>query len=205
MLILKKDTYKKYNPCYYSQKWVFLRVEFLNPSRNIACMDYKTTLYNIFAPRKSEFAVPGYQRAYAWEADKQVAQFLTDIKEHPEGLERYHFGHFLFETTPSQRDKFWIIDGQQRLTTAVLFLGVIYRKLAAYPEHEIAAQNLRQEFFVSADGRYKFRTVDYDNNFFINLVIEDRPDQPIRLPEEGYKTPTSISKTRYSPKLSKQS
>jgi len=140
-------------------------------------MDYKTTLYSIFAPRKTEFAVPGYQRAYAWEADKQVAQFLTDIKEHPEGLERYHFGHFLFEITPSQRDKFWIIDGQQRLTTAVLFLAAICRKLAAYPEQAAAIHNLRQEFLVSADGRYKFRTVDYDNNFYINLVIEDRPDQ----------------------------
>lgn len=63
--------------------------------------------------------IPAYQRAYSWE-NKQCSQFLEDLLE--QKGKRYYLGQFLFEKDSST---LFIIDGQQRLTTTILFLSVI--------------------------------------------------------------------------------
>lgn len=144
-------------------------------------MDYKSTISDIFSPRKNCFAVPNYQRAYSWEVgsdeDKQVPQFLTDLKEHPISVPQYHFGHFLFEQDKDDRNKFWIIDGQQRMTTAVILMSCIHKRLLTEPGMEKEATNLYNEYLKNTDEQQKFQTVDYDNNYFINIVIENRSDK----------------------------
>ncbi len=146
-------------------------------------MDHKTTLSTIFSPRKNRFAVPNYQRAYSWEVgtekDKHVPQFLTDLKEHPATVPHYHLGHFLFEQDKSDAYKFWVIDGQQRLTTSIILMSCIYRRLKDFQGQEKEAENLYNEYLKNCDGQQKFLTVDYDNNFFINCVIENFPDDEI--------------------------
>lgn len=139
-------------------------------------MDYKSTISDIFSPRKNLFAVPNYQRAYSWEKDKQVKQFFKDIKEHPKSVKQYHFGHFLFEKDESNNNKFWIIDGQQRLTTIVIFLSCIYRKLKSQEEYKNNAENIYNEYLVNTDGNQKYETVSYDNNFFENIIINNVKD-----------------------------
>lgn len=63
--------------------------------------------------------IPAYQRAYSWE-NKQCSQFLSDLME--QRGKRYYLGQFLFE---KEEDTLFIIDGQQRLTTTILFLSAI--------------------------------------------------------------------------------
>jgi len=144
-------------------------------------MDYKSTILDIFSPRKNNFAVPNYQRAYSWEVgadeDKQVPQFLTDLKEHPVSVPQYHLGHFLFEQDKQDRNKFWIIDGQQRMTSVVILMSCIYKRVANEPSLEKDAANLFNEYLKSSDDVQKFQTVDYDNNYFLNIIIENRPDK----------------------------
>ncbi|WP_417609299.1 DUF262 domain-containing protein [Owenweeksia hongkongensis] len=143
-------------------------------------MDYKTTISDIFSPRKNTFAVPNYQRAYSWEVgadeDKQIPQFLTDLKDHPINVPQYHLGHFLFEQDKTDRNKFWIIDGQQRMTTAVIFMSCIYSRLKSDPKMEKETANIYSEYLLNTDGKQKFETVNYDNNFFINNIIDSRSD-----------------------------
>lgn len=79
--------------------------------------------------------VPNYQRAYSWETDltdksqKQVNTFLTDLQNYvnSKSSSPYYLGHFLLE----ERNTFeyGIIDGQQRLTTSVIFISALYRRL----------------------------------------------------------------------------
>jgi uncharacterized protein with ParB-like and HNH nuclease domain len=144
-------------------------------------MDYKSKIQDIFSPRKNNFAVPNYQRAYSWEVgsdeDKQVPQFLTDLKEHPISVPQYHLGHFLFEQDKLDRNKFWIIDGQQRMTSVVILMSCIYKRIINEPGLEKEANNLFNEYLKSSDDIQKFQTVDYDNNYFLNLIIENRPDK----------------------------
>jgi uncharacterized protein with ParB-like and HNH nuclease domain len=145
-------------------------------------MEYKSTISNIFSPRKISFAVPNYQRAYSWEVgqdkDRHVPQFLKDIEDHPTNVEQYHYGHFLFEQDIVNKNKYWIIDGQQRLTTAIIFLSCIYNRLKGLPEYQRDAENLYNDFLKNNDELQKFETVDYDNNFFINTIIDSRVDIP---------------------------
>jgi uncharacterized protein with ParB-like and HNH nuclease domain len=144
-------------------------------------MDYKSTILDIFRPSKNNFAVPNYQRAYSWEVgsdeDKQVPQFLTDLKEHPISVPQYHLGHFLFEQDKLDRNKFWIIDGQQRMTSVVILMSCIYKRIVHEPGLEKEANNLFNEYLKSSDDIQKFQTVDYDNNYFLNIIIENRPDK----------------------------
>lgn len=70
--------------------------------------------------RNSEsIRIPAYQRAYSW-SDKQCSQFLEDLLE--QKGKKYYLGQFLFEKDGST---LFIIDGQQRLTTSILFLSAI--------------------------------------------------------------------------------
>lgn len=140
-------------------------------------MDYKSTISDIFSPSKNLFGVPNYQRAYSWEKDKQIKQFLKDIKEHPASVEQYHLGHFLFEEDEHNKSKFWIIDGQQRLTTVVIFLSCVYNKLKDIEAYNNVAKNIFNEYLVNTDSDQKYCTVTYDNNFFENIVIRQVQDK----------------------------
>lgn len=69
---------------------------------------------------KEFFRIPNYQRHYSWE-EEQLKRFFLDLREYNE---EYYLGHFLFES--KKEGRFNIIDGQQRLTTILLFLRSLY-------------------------------------------------------------------------------
>ncbi|GHS43087.1 hypothetical protein JP0123_14750 [Helicobacter pylori] len=76
---------------------------------------------------KGVFEIPSYQRGYAWQ-DRQLKDFWNDL-EHVSKLEnQFHYMHSLtlrelendFESSA-----FEIIDGQQRLATSLILLGLL--------------------------------------------------------------------------------
>ncbi|ABA57084.1 hypothetical protein Noc_0564 [Nitrosococcus oceani ATCC 19707] len=77
-------------------------------------------------------------------------------------------GHFLFE---EKTQKFNVIDGQQRLTTIVIFLSVLFAQLKSIrdlsEEEEICYEDM-----VKRRSAIRFWTVDYDNQLFIDYVID---------------------------------
>lgn len=100
--------------------------------------------------------IPGYQRAYSWE-DKQVAQFLDDLIE--QKGKRYYLGQFLFE---KDGDIYFIIDGQQRLTTTVLFMAAL-SKVAT--ENGETTENIRSTYLQGI-----FKTIDDDQVIFKKIT-----------------------------------
>jgi len=76
------------------------------------------SIQQLFKSSKS-IRIPAYQRAYSWEK-KQCTQFLDDLVE--QKGKKYYLGQFLFE---KDGNTLFIIDGQQRLTTTILFLSAI--------------------------------------------------------------------------------
>lgn len=116
--------------------------------------------------------VPDYQRAYSWD-DTQIEQFLLDIKEYidKKGI-NYYIGHFLFEKNKDNEKIGYIIDGQQRLTTIIIFLSSAFEKIKKLNNGELSAEELNiYKSIIEENGKIKFSTVDYDNKLFKERVI----------------------------------
>lgn len=144
-------------------------------------MESKTTVRRLFYGEDIHFSIPSYQRAYSWEVDKdrkQVRQFLTDLKEqNPE--KTYFFGHFLFEKEQQTDEHYYVIDGQQRLTTIIIFMSCAIRELkkriAIAPICDSDGYEIKfdkdEECYIRCGREYKLSTVDYDNQFFIRCIL----------------------------------
>ncbi|RNI32240.1 DUF262 domain-containing protein [Rufibacter immobilis] len=133
----------------------------------------ESTISQLFGTGSRKFEIPSYQRAYSWE-DKQINQFLEDLKN---AENQYYLGHFLFESNDDST--LYVIDGQQRLTTCVIFFSVLRRVLE---ERKKSSEEIRVDLDALA-SRYlvdkiedtqKFKTVRSDNNFFVEEIIEGR-------------------------------
>lgn len=138
-------------------------------------MEASTTIRKMMAGNK--IVVPVYQRAYSWDTpieksdrNTQTDVFLSDLEEYSRSNANspYYFGHFLFE---EKNQEFNVIDGQQRLTTIVIFLSALFTKLKAIrslsEEEEVCFEDM-----VKRRSAMRFSTVDYDNQLFIDYVIE---------------------------------
>lgn len=123
--------------------------------------------------------VPSYQRAYSWETPNENRSnhikthtdvFLQDLIDYNRSSAKtpYYFGHFLFEEKPDKA--FGVIDGQQRLTTIVIFLSALFtriKKLRNLTEEE----DYLYKGMIKLGSNYAFTTVYYDNQLFIDYVI----------------------------------
>ena len=121
--------------------------------------------------------VPNYQRAYSWDTDssnkshKQVNTFLSDLQDYVNSRSStpYYFGHFLFEE--KGENKYAIIDGQQRLTTTVIFLSALYKRLKQIRNIE-KVDDFDDDLYIlycntiKQRSQYRFSTVGYDNQMF---------------------------------------
>lgn len=138
-------------------------------------MEPSTTIQKMMA--NNRIVVPAYQRAYSWETptdtssrSTQTDVFLSDLEEYRASNTRspYYFGHFLFEEAGQL---FRVIDGQQRLTTLTLFLAALFTRLKSLreltdPEHICFEDMIRRR------SEIRFNTVDYDNQLFVDYVID---------------------------------
>lgn len=139
-------------------------------------MEASTTIRKMMAGNK--IIVPAYQRAYSWDTpieksdrNTQTDVFLLDLEEYSRSNTNspYYFGHFLFEEKTNQ--EFHVIDGQQRLTTIVIFLSALFAKLESIrtlsEEEEVSYEDM-----VKRRSNIRFLTVDYDKELFIDYVID---------------------------------
>jgi len=144
-------------------------------------MERQTTIKKLFYDEGIQFAIPPYQRAYSWEVDrdrKQVEQFIIDIKEQ-NPRKKYFLGHFLFEKDEYKENKYWVIDGQQRLTTVIIFFSCLIRELERRQQElgkifDFNGEELEiwriSENYIMFGKKYKFETVPYDNPFFESVI-----------------------------------
>ena len=156
-------------------------------------MESKTTIRRIFAGGY-RISVPNYQRAYSWETPDGSSQkathtdvFLKDLENHSKikSEEKYYFGHFLFKKIDEY--SFEVIDGQQRLTTIIIFLSALFEKIKSIRKLTDNEQRIYTDIVKGGDKNYSFSTVEYDNQFFIDYVIEHKEENKSGLETESAK------------------
>jgi uncharacterized protein with ParB-like and HNH nuclease domain len=125
------------------------------------------TLLELFDGRKV-FNIPKYQRAYAWET-RQLNDFINDIQNQNINKE-YFFGTILFQEKGREGnfEIVDIVDGQQRITTLIIFMRVLLDRLKELGE-DVA---ILEETYIQYRGEYKLRTLLHDNDFFKTYILE---------------------------------
>ncbi|MDM8542500.1 DUF262 domain-containing HNH endonuclease family protein [Desulfococcaceae bacterium HSG9] len=145
-------------------------------------MEASTTIRKILAGNK--IVVPPYQRAYSWDTPSEnnvkntnTDVFLSDLEEYynskvsnpkSKAGNPYYFGHFLFE---AKNNEFAVIDGQQRLTTIIIFLSGLVNRLKTIRNLSVSERHCYEDMVIR-DGEICFSTVEYDDELFIEYVIK---------------------------------
>lgn len=133
------------------------------------------------------FNIPEYQRAYAW-SKAQLSDFLEDIENQKEDRS-YFLGTVLFEEKGLEKNYeiINIVDGQQRLTTIIIFMYALieYLKNNASGEDEKEDIDLLYETYVKHKRYFKLRALDEDDDFFHSYILSNNDGKDyIRTPAQ---------------------
>lgn len=121
--------------------------------------------------RDVHYVIPSYQRAYSWE-EQQREQFIEDLRD---VSDRYYLGHFLFEKTDNG-SVLCLIDGQQRLTTIVIFFSCLRhafsKRFSTDGDTKKICDYIDRRYLRDQDTEQPhLATVENDNVFFIHEII----------------------------------
>ena len=112
------------------------------------------------------YFIPDYQREYSWDED-QLEDFWQDLSNTLNADRHHFFGQIVIH---DQNGKQFIIDGQQRTTTAVIFLAVLRDMFAKYEILNDEAQNCKEDIRIKYIGRWTSKK----DELRLHLGIGDR-------------------------------
>lgn len=142
---------------------------------------------DIFA--NNYFRIPDYQRGYAWKADKQLPELWDDIEDiptNPSGRYKPHYTGAIslqktsFDKLSKSEQKllqsgsniYDVVDGQQRLTTILILLFELYKKLN---DKKIYNQYIKEKG-KNAVYKFSYGTENGDYNYFLQKEIFEDPN-----------------------------
>lgn len=138
-----------------------------------------TNIKSFFEGSK-QYTIPIYQRAYSWK-EKQWNEFLEDLKEATKGENHYFFGNVLLEKKlNNETSDIDIIDGQQRITTIIIFVRALCNELKNRAKTETLKTDMTNENFIQYmqedylinRAKPKLKAVKYDEDYFRDLIIK---------------------------------
>lgn len=154
----------------------------------------ETTLLD-FLKKSPQFVIPIYQRTYSW-TERECRQLWTDIVRtgSDDSVPAHFVGSIVYihegiyqVTTKSQ---LLVIDGQQRLTTVMLLLEALARRVGDdEPMEEFAAQHIRGYYLLNtlakAERRFKLLLTQTDKQSLLALLQQKAPaaDSSVRVIE----------------------
>lgn len=125
--------------------------------------------------------VPKYQRAFSWD-DENVANFLADVNTaFANGAPEYFMGSVVLQGADQRYE---VVDGQQRLTMATIFVAAA-RDFVASKGMSDVAKSLESQFLLTKDTwtqkvMARLSLSVYDNDFYLNVLLQGANTQPSR-------------------------
>jgi uncharacterized protein with ParB-like and HNH nuclease domain len=137
------------------------------------------TLSDIFYSA-SQWVIPVFQRNYRWEKP-QWEKVWTSLEEiqRPEKKGNHFMGFLVYQSSPTHPGDnipFYLIDGQQRLTTLAVLLAAI-RNVARRQGVEELADEIHQDYLVHprrrGEGHFRVLPKERDHDSYLALVSGD--------------------------------
>lgn len=130
------------------------------------------------------YFIPDYQREYSWEL-AELEDFWQDLtRVVDEDLDLHFFGQIVVHDSMDDNKKY-IIDGQQRTCTLVIFLSVLRDRLKEINKDNIyeVAENLYEDIRIKHIGRWtekknelQLHVNNVDQSFFENYIQKGKHD-----------------------------
>lgn len=161
-----------------------------------------------FLGEKAQYQIPIYQRKYQWEKS-HCERLLDDIiaVANDEKRKKHFIGSIIYMSIDEAQNvsglkKYYVIDGQQRLTTLSIFLVALGRYVEEYLSDEelkkskITLDALKEDYLVNkrfkedGDDYYKVRLTDEDFDVYKSLINDQSLPEDIEYSQvfENYKT-----------------
>jgi uncharacterized protein with ParB-like and HNH nuclease domain len=141
------------------------------------------SINDVLAKNATSFFIPPFQRAYAW-GRSEIERYFSDVtriieseidpKQHDK-LEHFFGTIVIKEEKAGFANKSVVVDGQQRLTTTLIFLIALRDSEADNGAKEFITQNYLTNNASSFQDKIKLKQVTKDWNSYRALVIGGSP------------------------------
>jgi len=147
---------------------------------------YSHSIHDILSKNAVSFFIPPFQRAYAW-GRPEIERFFYDVRRIIESeldsnqkdkLEHFFGTLVLKEETEGFSTKWIIIDGQQRLTTVLLFLIALRDLEEDEKNKEFITNTYLVNYSSDFQDKIKLKQVTKDWDAYRALIKEEKPVPP---------------------------
>jgi uncharacterized protein with ParB-like and HNH nuclease domain len=155
------------------------------------------TLNTIIGNGKS-YQVPIFQRDYSWDSD-DWEDLWNDIQEIPDDKTHY-LGYLVLQPILEKKESYWVIDGQQRLTTLSILVLAVTALLKQWEENSIEKDEnkiRRDEITKKYLGNYSLSNFVLDPKLKLNRNNDDYYKSWLM----SLRKPVALSKLKPSEKL----
>lgn len=149
----------------------------------------KEILNELISGTKCQFVIPVFQRNYDWRIKdcKRLFEDIIDLAQDTIHPDRKHFmGAFVCKFNKfidTSFNEYILIDGQQRLTSIILILKVLYDHLGNLgDEYEETRQEIKETYLINkfakdSNLKLKLKPNKVDNENFIKLMNDEEVDE----------------------------
>jgi len=121
------------------------------------------------------YQVPLYQRNYSWESDEHVIELWNDLKKEYETnlREKYFFGTLMLVNTSDDKDRYTVIDGQQRMTTSIILLAA-FRDYFLEQGDTINVDSINTTLITEYTKNPRLTLNVYNKDYFTKKILEPK-------------------------------
>ena len=110
------------------------------------------------------FEIPRYQRGYAWEK-QHIRELFDDIKEAIDSNSSHYIGTVVLSKCATDSKKFYVVDGQQRLTTITLLIAQLLHKI-----QDDETRIYQKMHYIKKGSQYSLKPLERDVILFQQLL-----------------------------------
>jgi uncharacterized protein with ParB-like and HNH nuclease domain len=163
-----------------------------------------SNLLNLFSERgTTTVSVPSFQRNYSWTA-QQVEQFLADVYISASENEPHFWGPIVVLRDPQKLSELQVIDGQQRISTSIIFLSLLRDQASSLTDRIINEGTAGQFDVLPVVRNFLFQPPLYNQTKFSGSYLIDDVLQKYILADPAGRLKLTVRGAKMSAALKKQ-